>query len=96
MSLIPNTFIIIFNILLQYTPLGSIFLNYFLQKYFSLYARGVIARKASKGTTPTKITKDLKISRETMRRTIQLSSIRNEGKSLPKAARKKSYTDLEE
>lgn len=80
----------------QRRPLGTISSNHLPQKHFSPYARGVISGKASEGATPTKIAKDLKIDRETVRRTIKLESIRDEGKSLPKAARKKSYTDIEE
>lgn len=80
----------------QRTPLGSISSNHVIKKHYSPYQRGIIAGKASEGATPSKIARDLKLPRTSISQTIALDSVRHEGKTLPKAARKKSYTDLEE
>ena len=78
------------------TPFKEISGNYIYKHNVSPYQRRVIAREARKGSIATEIAKDLNLDRETIRRTISLDHLRNEGKSLPKAARKLSYTPLNE
>jgi hypothetical protein len=78
------------------TPFKEISGNHIHKHNVSPYWRGVIAREARKGSIATEIAKDLNLDRETIRRTISLDHLRDEGKSLPKAARKLSYTPLDE
>ena len=80
----------------QRTPLGPISSNRQPRQHISPYWRGVIAGESRAGSTPTKIAKDLNLDRETVRRTVCLDQIRDEGESLLKAARKLSYSPLEE
>jgi hypothetical protein len=58
--------------------------------------RGQVIGKASEGTDPTSITKDLKLTRSTVNYTLQQDELRNDGHSLPRKPRKKSYTDTDE
>ena len=78
------------------TPLKEISGNRPNGKHLSPYWRGVIAGEARTGGTPTEIAKDLKLDRETIRHTISLDQLRDEGKSLPREPRGKSYTPLDE
>ena len=78
------------------TPFKEISGNHIHKHNVSPYWRGVIAREARKGGIATEIAKDLNLDRETVRRTISLDHLRDEGKSLPKATQKLSYTPLDE
>src|SRR3954451_11277089 len=80
----------------QRTPFKEISGNRPNRKHLNPYWRGVIAGEARTGGTPTEIAKDLKLDRETIRRTISLDQLRDEGKSLPREPRGKSYTPLDE
>ena len=93
---LPSSFTIIPNMPPQRTPLGPISSNRQPRQHISPYWRGVIAGESRAGSTPTKIAKDLNLDRETVRRTVCLDQIRDEGESLLKAARKLSYSPLEE
>jgi hypothetical protein len=58
--------------------------------------RGQVKGQASKGATPAEIAIDLKLTRSTVNYTLQQDPLRNNGHSLPRKPRKKSYTDAEE
>jgi hypothetical protein len=80
----------------QRTPLGSISGNSRRGKELTPYMRGKIAGKASEGAKPAAIAIKLKIPRKTIEYTLQQDELRNDGHSLPRKARKKSYTDAQE
>ncbi|KAJ8064034.1 hypothetical protein OCU04_007875 [Sclerotinia nivalis] len=77
-------------------PLGSININEVAFKHLTLYMRGKIIGKAEEGARPTKIGRELGIPQSTISYTIKQDSLRNEGASLPKKTRKKSYTERDE
>jgi hypothetical protein len=62
----------------------------------SPYLRGKIASKASEGKTDYQIGRDLKLERGTVRYTLKVDNLRNEGETVPRKARGKSYTDAKE
>jgi hypothetical protein len=77
----------------QRTPLGSISSNSRRGVEFTPYIRGKIASKASKGTKFAAIAIKLKIPRKTIEYTLQQDELRDEGYSLLRKPRGKSYTD---
>jgi hypothetical protein len=78
------------------TPLRSISGNRPKGSEISPYIRGQVIGKASEGADPTSIAKDLKLTRSTVNYTLQQDELRNDGHSLPRKPRKKSYTDADE
>lgn len=77
-------------------PLASISSNRLPKCQLSPYQRGQILGKQSEGATPTKIAHDLNLDRSTVRYTIAVDPLRNEGKSQPRTPRGKSYTEAEQ
>ena len=80
----------------QRTPLAPKSLNVIPGKHISPYLRAKIAGKAEAGVRPAELTQEYGLEYSTVWRTIQLDLKRHEGESLPKAPRKKSYTEAEE
>ena len=78
------------------TPLGSISGNRLKGCEISPYMRGQVAGKASEGRGLRGIATDLKLDYSTVRYTLKQDELRHEGESLPRAHRKKSYTDADE
>jgi hypothetical protein len=78
------------------TPLGSISGNRPAHSRLTPYMRGQVAGQAFKGAKPCQIAKDLNLVKSTVRYTLQQDPLRNEGASLPRTPRKKSYTDAQE
>jgi hypothetical protein len=78
------------------TPLRSIAGNSKDYKHLSLYQRGLVVGKKSKGATDTEIADDLDLDRSSVRYTIRQELERPNGQDLPRAARKKLYTEREE
>jgi hypothetical protein len=78
------------------TPLGSISGNRFKGTHISPYIRGKIAGKASKGCSQRCIAMQLKLTKSTVQYTIVQDELRNEGVSLLRTARRKSYNDHDE
>jgi hypothetical protein len=78
------------------TPLGSISGNRLKGCEISPYMRGQVAGKASECRGLRGIATDLKLDYSTVRYTLKQDELRHEGESLPRAHRKKSYTDADE
>ena len=78
------------------TPLRSISGNRPKRSEISPYMRSQVIGKASEGADPTSIAKDLKLTRSTVNYTLQQDELRNDGHSLPRKPRKKSYTNTDE
>jgi transposase len=78
------------------TPLGSISGNRIPGGELKPYQRGKIIGKAEEGASIAKIARDLKCHESTVTYTIQQERLRNEGASLVRASRKKSYSDRDE
>jgi hypothetical protein len=58
--------------------------------------RGQVQGQAFKGAKPAEIAADLNLTRSTVNYTLQQDELRNNGESLPRKPRGKSYTDAEE
>jgi hypothetical protein len=58
--------------------------------------RGQIKGQANRGASHALIAKDLKVLKSTIQYTLQQDELRNNGQSLPRKPRGKSYTDSEE
>jgi len=78
------------------TPLGSISRNRPKGCEISPYMRGQVISQAFKGAKPTEIARDLKLDRSTVNYTLHQDELRNDGHSLPRKPRRKSYTNAEE
>jgi hypothetical protein len=78
------------------TPLRSISGNRPSGGHLNPYIRGQVAGQAFKGAKPAEIARDLKLDRGTVYYTLQQDKLRNDGESLPRTPRNKSYTDVEE
>jgi hypothetical protein len=81
---------------LQRTPLGSISGNRPRGLEISPYIRGQIKGQANRGATQASIAKDLNLVKSIVQYTLQQDELRNNGQSLPRKPRGKSYTDSEE
>ena len=77
----------------QRTLLGSISSNSRRKKELTPYMRGKIVGKASEGAKTTTIARKLKIPRKTIEYTLRQDELRDDGKSLLRKPRGKSYTD---
>jgi Transposase/DDE superfamily endonuclease len=80
----------------QRTPLGSISGNRPKGSEISPYMRGQIKGQADCGASHSSIAKDLKVLKSTVQYTLRQDELRNNGQSLPRKPRGKSYTDSEE
>ena len=80
----------------QRAPLGTISGNRFKGCQISPYMRGQVAGQARRGAKPTAIARDLSLDRGTVQYTLKQDAVRDEGKTLSKKARNKSYTAAEE
>jgi hypothetical protein len=80
----------------QRTVLGSISGNRQKGQEISPYMRGQVQGQAFKGAKPAEIAADLNLTRSTVNYTLQQDELRNNGESLPRKPRGKSYTDAEE
>src|SRR5882762_9844000 len=80
----------------QRTPLGTISSNRQFNGHLKPYMRGVVHGLHLKGATPTQIALGLELDRGTVRYTIQQDPFRDDGETLPKDPRRKSYTLAEE
>ena len=80
----------------QRTSLGPIPSNHLLGEHLSPYWRGQICGQSSRGAKPSEIAERLELEYSAVYRTIQLDLACHEGESLPRAPRKKSYTEAEE
>jgi hypothetical protein len=81
---------------LQRTPLGNRDVNITPGKHLSPYTRGFIAGAAKSGLRPSEIARELKCPDYTVRTTILLDVLYNEGATRPKKPRRKLYTEAEE
>jgi hypothetical protein len=80
----------------QRTPLGSISGNRRKGQEISPYMRGQVKGQASKGAKVAEIAINLKLTRSTILYTLKQDELRNNGESLPRKPRGKSYTNAEE
>jgi hypothetical protein len=80
----------------QRTPLSSISGNRPRGSEISPYIRGQIKGQANRGATQASIAKDLNLVKSTVQYTLQQDELRNNGQSLLRKPRGKSYTDGEE
>ena len=80
----------------QRTPLGSISGNRQKGQEISPYIRGQVARKSSKGRSTRGIAKDLNLHYSTIQYTLYQDKLRDDGHSLPRKLKGKSYTDTDE
>jgi len=78
------------------TPLRSISGNRPKGSEISPFMRGQVIGKASEGAKSAVIAKALKLDRSTVNYTLQQDELRDDGHSLPRKPRNKSYTDAEE
>jgi len=78
------------------TPLRNISGNRPSHSRLTPYMRGQVVGQAFKGAKSTEIAEDLKIAESTVRYTLQQDELRDDGHSLPRTPRNKSYTDAEE
>jgi len=78
------------------TPLRSISGNRPKGSEISPFMRGQVIGKASEGAKSAAIAKALKLDRSTVNYTLQQDELRDDGHSLPRKPRNKSYTDAEE
>ena len=62
----------------------------------SPYQRGLIVGRPSIGLTTTRITRELKLDRGTVRYALEQAPLRYNGRTKGRKAREKSYTDAEE
>ena len=74
-------------------PLGELSTNITPFNDLSLYIRGKIVGKAEEGKKPTEITKELKVPDQTVRDTLKLDLLRNEGASRACPSRPDKYSD---
>jgi hypothetical protein len=58
--------------------------------------RGQVMGQAFKGAKPAEIARGLKLDRSTVNYTLKQDELRENGHSLPRTPRKKSYTDADE
>jgi transcriptional antiterminator len=80
----------------QRTVLGSISRNRQKGQDINPYIHGQVTGQAFKGAKNAQIAKDLNLSNNTIRYTLQQDELRANGESLPRKPRGKSYTDAEE
>ena len=80
----------------QRTPLGSISGNRQKGQEISPYMRGQVAGKSSKGRSTRGIAKDLNLHHSTVQYTLHQDELRDDGHSLPRKLRGKSYTNADE
>ncbi|PVH74006.1 hypothetical protein DL98DRAFT_519563 [Cadophora sp. DSE1049] len=74
------------------TPLGAISTNHIPGKHLSPYLQGKVASAAFASVKPGGIAKALNLHRDTINYTLLQDNKRNKGKTIPKAARRRSYT----
>jgi hypothetical protein len=74
-------------------PLAQINGNSIKRKELSPYMRGIITRKHQSGVRTSHISEDLQIPRSTVNNTIEQIPRQNNGKSIPRPGRPKSYTE---
>jgi hypothetical protein len=80
----------------QRTVLSSISRNRQKGQEISPYIRGQVQGQAFKGAKPAEIVTDLNLTRNIINYTLQQDELRNNGESLSRKLRGKSYTDAEE
>jgi hypothetical protein len=78
------------------TPLRSISGNRPKGSEISPYMRGQVKGQARRGVLQLDIAKDLKLTPSTVQYTLQQDPLRNDGHSLPRKPRKKTYNDTDE
>src|SRR5947209_15880559 len=78
------------------TPLGALSSNITNRKELTPYERGKVVAYIDAGLTPTQVATTLKLPRTTIRQTVSLDPLRNNGASQPRTGRPKSYTMAEE
>ncbi|PQE31830.1 hypothetical protein CJF32_00005133 [Rutstroemia sp. NJR-2017a WRK4] len=78
------------------TPLCSISENRIPLCELKPYEHGKIIGKAEEGASIAKIAKDLKCYESTIKYTIHQEQLRNDGASLERGSRRKSYSDQDE
>jgi transposase InsO family protein len=80
----------------QRRPLAPITGNHKDGKHLSLYQRGLVIGEARTGSKQADIARDLFLLPATVRYTIYQEHVRNEGASLPRKARRKTYSEADE
>ena len=78
------------------TPLGPRSGNVRRGPELTPYQRGLIVGAASLGKKPTGIAGQYKLPLETVKSTLRLDLVRNEGQSKPRSGRLKAYSDRDE
>jgi hypothetical protein len=74
-------------------PLAQISGNSTKEKELTPYSRGFIIGESYCGVKPSQISRNLQIPRSTVVDSIQQNSKQNDGKSIPRSGRPKSYTE---
>ncbi|KAG9232875.1 hypothetical protein BJ875DRAFT_544203 [Amylocarpus encephaloides] len=80
----------------QPTPLRAISGNQLPGCELSPYIRGQVIGQRECGQSPTEIARGINLSVSSVKYTLAQAPLRHEGKSIPRAPRKKSYTDTDE
>jgi hypothetical protein len=75
------------------TPLGPRSRNARRGPELTPYQRGLIVGAASLGKKPTRIARQYKLPLETVKSTLRLNLVRNEGQLKPRSGRPKAYSD---